>query len=116
MFFHNINNIWDNPNPIDELIYFSRWLLHHQPDYGLIQDDPITPLEGLVSRVQHDGSSFGGFVGGIRQAKCWCYGDSNSSEWVNKPTYRGHHLAVSSFEQYWFGILVVYLKKRREGF
>jgi len=24
---------WDNPNPIDELHQFSRWLLHHQPDY-----------------------------------------------------------------------------------
>ena len=29
-------HIWDNPNPIDELHHFSRWLLHHQPVYKLV--------------------------------------------------------------------------------
>ena len=30
--FFIFHDIWDNPNPIDELHHFSRWLLHHQPD------------------------------------------------------------------------------------
>ena len=41
--FFMFHNIWDNPNPIDELIYFSRWLLHHQPDLGLSKTTQLPP-------------------------------------------------------------------------
>jgi len=27
-------HIWDNPNPIDELIFFKMVKLHHQPDHA----------------------------------------------------------------------------------
>ena len=33
MTFHSVGNVWNVIIPTDELHHFSRWLLHHQPDY-----------------------------------------------------------------------------------
>ena len=40
-------HIWDVILPIDELHHFSRWLLHHQPDYfSLIE---LYPISNIIS-------------------------------------------------------------------
>ena len=44
IFLSSISYMGCHPPTIDEVIYFSRWLLHHQPDYTYIYIDYINHI------------------------------------------------------------------------